>query len=453
MNLYEDISTTTTNGLPATTDAANEEVQPQEKIKRIRRSKKQMHIQEDNIAVVSSTLEEAQPTVVNNEMVPEKIYKKRGRKPKGGKIIVNNVQPEKVINPPQNIILHLKCKSTDQIQPDFLSSLTYNPEINQVETFQFGNEIGYAIIQSNDNNYNTNDKEYNIENTMNNTMIMSNTMNNTMTNTMTNTMNINTMNNTMTNTMTNTMNINTMNNTMIINNMVKNNNDKSSTVNPHVYSSINPVVYHQLQSKEPMKESGIINDSFSKHLNENDEMFARPNEDIKNIAAKLKELTANLHLNNISYKKSACFWCTCDFDNPPIYIPKYEIGGIYHCYGCFCSPECSTAYLFNEHIDTATRFERYHLINHIYCKIYNYMKNVKPAPNPFYLLNKYYGNLTIQEYRQLLKNERLLIVVDKPLTRTLPELHEDNDDFMFNGKTIPSSTNKFKLKRKNKPTN
>ena len=75
---------------------------------------------------------------------------------------------------------------------------------------------------------------------------------------------------------------------------------------------------------------------------------------------------------------------------------------------------------------------------------------MKPAPDPFYLLNKYYGNLTIQEYRQLLKNERLLIVVDKPLSRTLPELHEDNDDFMFNGKTIPSATNKFKLKKKNK---
>ena len=34
-----------------------------------------------------------------------------------------------------------------------------------------------------------------------------------------------------------------------------------------------------------------------------------------------------------------------------------------------------------------------------------------------------YGNLTIQEYRKLLKSERLLLIVDKPLTRILPELH------------------------------
>jgi hypothetical protein len=40
--------------------------------------------------------------------------------------------------------------------------------------------------------------------------------------------------------------------------------------------------------------------------------------------------------------------------------------------------------------------------------------------------------LTIQEYRLLLKNERILIVVDKPLSRILPELHEDNDDFINN---------------------
>ena len=38
---------------------------------------------------------------------------------------------------------------------------------------------------------------------------------------------------------------------------------------------------------------------------------------------------------------------------------------------------------------------------------------------------KFYGNLSIQEYRKLLKSEHLLCVLDKPLTRVLPELHED----------------------------
>ena len=170
----------------------------------------------------------------------------------------------------------------------------------------------------------------------------------------------------------------------------------------------------------------------------------------KKVWKKLNELAVNLHNNNISDKRSACFWCTYDFDNPPIYIPRYELNNTYQCYGCFCSPECAVSYLFNEHIDVSTRVERYSLLNHIYCKIYDYTKNIKPAPNPHYLLEKFYGNLTIQEYRKMLKNERLLLIVDKPLTRILPELHEDNDDFLLNQQSIPSST-KFTL-RKTKAT-
>ena len=57
-----------------------------------------------------------------------------------------------------------------------------------------------------------------------------------------------------------------------------------------------------------------------------------------------------------------------------------------------------------------------------------------------------YNNLSIQEYRALLRNERLFLIVDKPLTRILPELHEDNDDFIINNKIIPS--NNFQIKKK-----
>ena len=64
------------------------------------------------------------------------------------------------------------------------------------------------------------------------------------------------------------------------------------------------------------------------------------------------------------------------------------------------------------------------------------------------MLNKYYGNLNIQEYRSLLRNERLFFIVDKPLTRILPELHEDNDEFVINNKIIPSNSN-YQIKKKN----
>ena len=160
----------------------------------------------------------------------------------------------------------------------------------------------------------------------------------------------------------------------------------------------------------------------------------------KNTYDKVRELEKLLHFNNVSNKKSACFWCTHDFDNPPIYIPKFKIKSSYHVYGCFCSPECAAAHLMKEDIDTSSKFERYHLLNFLYAKVYGYKRNIKPAPNPHYTLNKFCGNLSIQEYRELLQNDNLLLVVDKPLTRILPELHEDNDDFLLNNKAIPSNT-------------
>ena len=173
----------------------------------------------------------------------------------------------------------------------------------------------------------------------------------------------------------------------------------------------------------------------------------------KEISKKLKQLEHNLHINNVNNKRSSCFWDTCEFDNPPIYIPKHFINGTYNVYGCFCSPECGVAYLMNENIDSSTKFERYHLFNHIYTKIYDYKKNIKPAPNPYYMLEKYYGNLSIQEYRSLLRNERLFLIVDKPLTRILPELHEDNDDFILNNKIIPSNNYNVKTRLPRKKQN
>jgi hypothetical protein len=173
---------------------------------------------------------------------------------------------------------------------------------------------------------------------------------------------------------------------------------------------------------------------------------------IKDVNTKLKKLKIKLYKNQNQDKKSACFWCTYDFDNPSCYIPKYEMDGELHGYGSFCRPECAVAYLMKENIDDSTKFERYHLLNQIYSKVYDFKKNIKPAPNPYYLLDKFYGNLSIQEYRKLLKTEHMLLVIDKPLTRILPEIHEDNDDFISNiYGTAPSNQTQtsgvYKVKR------
>jgi len=190
--------------------------------------------------------------------------------------------------------------------------------------------------------------------------------------------------------------------------------------------------------------------SYPKANNEQNEVskyIENDPKDFKEIWNKLRLLKYKLHHNDVMDKKSDCFWCTYGFSNPPIFIPKNCRQGIIEVYGCFCSPECAVAYLKNENIDTSTLWERYCLLNNIYGKIYDYSKNIKPAPSPFFTLDKYYGTLNIQEYRKLLKNERLLLIVDKPLIRALPELHDDTDDYLLNYQGIPSNVHKYTLQR------
>jgi len=178
-----------------------------------------------------------------------------------------------------------------------------------------------------------------------------------------------------------------------------------------------------------------------------------PNEsqqlNLKDINYKLKEIKLQLYKDSNPDKKSACFWCTYEYDNPACYIPKYELDGNTCGYGSFCRPECAAAYLMKENIDDSAKFERYQLLNRIYGKVYNYQKNIRPAPNPYYLLDKFYGNLTIQEYRKLLKSEHMLLVIEKPLTRILPELHEETDDSSNSTNQYNSSSNGtgYKVKR------
>ena len=176
-----------------------------------------------------------------------------------------------------------------------------------------------------------------------------------------------------------------------------------------------------------MINNDILDSDSNKAGNKNNRLGKTENFQ-KSIWDKIKKLKHLLHNNEILDKRSGCFWCTYAFDNPPIYIPKQQKNDITEVYGCFCSPECAVAYLKREPLDTSILWERYALLNNIYSKIYNYTTNIKPAPNPFYTLEKYYGNMTIQEYRTLLNKQYLLIVVDKPLTKIMPELYDDNSD-------------------------
>jgi hypothetical protein len=145
---------------------------------------------------------------------------------------------------------------------------------------------------------------------------------------------------------------------------------------------------------------------------------------------KIRQLKLALYRNDVQNKKVDCFWCTCPFDNEAFYILQFGTNNNILAHDSFCSPECGVAYLFERvNWDDSTKLESYGLMNSFYHsnKEHNTNQNIKPAPNPYYLLDKYYGTLNIQEYRKLSKSSNVMLCIDKPVTRLLPELHEDQE--------------------------
>ena len=288
--------------------------------------------------------------------------KKRGRKPKGGKVIQHITNDSSAIHDAPNIILHLKCGASDIPSND----LTDTPKPGDVVSF------------------------------------------------------------------------NAMD-------------PKGSDFNDSYQLQMNTVVAHDDTAATP--NDALIGNNAYNYLNDNgsdNECDDDGNHSTKDILKKLTHLKTSFHRSDVfqaigaAPRRSCCFWDTCEFDTPPVYLPKsLSSNGGYVVYACFCSPECALAYLMNERIDTSVKFERCQMLNAMHGKVH---VSVKPAPNPQYILSKFYGNLSIQEYRKLFKGEQIVYVVNKPLTHILPEIYEENNDFMLNNKIIP--TNNYKPKKK-----
>ena len=72
---------------------------------------------------------------MSNDTVEKKIPKKRGRKPKGGKIVTQNVSSIVKNEIVTNVVLHLKCKKKDIENKSFTSGLNYNPNVEHIESY------------------------------------------------------------------------------------------------------------------------------------------------------------------------------------------------------------------------------------------------------------------------------------------------------------------------------
>lgn len=346
-----------------------------------------------------------------NQIYKGQINKKRGRKPKAGFILNSNSGLYDTSQVP-NIILHLKCHMSDLKLSE--SIYDYTPSINEVESYNLTtnhNLQSSELCQTYNDEYDSQDTDVNEHKSYppaaaggaGAVAVGAGAVG------------------------------------------ASSSNDNNNTASASIFMS------SVASSVSVSAAAGAIPQSNMKKAAATESAVHVLNERYqKEIAKKINRLKYSFHngetIQTRLNHKCACFWDTCEFDGPTYYLPIMVVNGVFHVSGCFCSPECALASLLKEQLDTSTKFERIHLLHLLYGSSSN--KGFKPAPNPNYLLDKYYGNLTIEEYRSLLKSPQMIHIVNKPLTHILPELYEDNNDFLVNSKVIP--TNNLKLKKRYK---
>lgn len=109
--------------------------------------------------------------------------------------------------------------------------------------------------------------------------------------------------------------------------------------------------------------------------------------------------------------ESACFWCCHTFSNCPVVLPIRDTGEHLLVTGNFCSPECAMSYLFDIHQDAHTRWEQLALLYRVYTD--SCSGKISPAP-PRAILKLFGGNLSIQEYRSLIRSHKVRVDIHLP---------------------------------------
>jgi hypothetical protein len=105
----------------------------------------------------------------------------------------------------------------------------------------------------------------------------------------------------------------------------------------------------------------------------------------------------------------SCYWCTHAFEGSPCFLPTKEENGIFSVYGNFCSPQCSLAYLLDEHLDSHVRWDRMALLH----RMYKCGARIYPSA-PRNSLAKYGGPYSYEEYRKINEDGKVRVDIQLP---------------------------------------
>jgi hypothetical protein len=179
--------------------------------------------------------------------------------------------------------------------------------------------------------------------------------------------------------------------------------------NPY-YEGVEPDENNKNEVKDIVET--IIHENTSNNTN-NNESSKQPEIDYYNLKSTIliqfkdsNEIKSIPQISDI-----ACFWCCHTFSNRPVVLPIRDTGEYLQVTGNFCCPECATSYLFDMRQDSHTRWEQFALLNRVYSEACQGRINPAPSRN---ILKLFGGNLSIQEYRALIRSHTVRVDVHLP---------------------------------------
>lgn len=125
-----------------------------------------------------------------------------------------------------------------------------------------------------------------------------------------------------------------------------------------------------------------------------------------------------------SHNNQCCFWCCHPIEYKIYGMPtNYDsINDSYVIYGAFCSLQCANAHNFSSHNGSDKVWEINSMIQML-ARRYGISNFIRPAPSKF-LLKMFNGYLTIEEFRNLHKNNETSHVLNLPPMISIPSGYE-----------------------------